>query len=256
MQCDATGISESIKQTCSSDQYCASGGSCKAQVCTPNSVFCDGQKLMTCNANGSGSETTKDCCEGPTPAGDIGNFVVEPTSDASVFNAATDAWHVTLGGGPKAKVYAKKDGGGGDLAGPAQVTFQASDDGSHWTAMLTDKAVDQINAHGGVYGFSGYYKSKGPGPYLGFGLTDGDKVIILGTRGNEGEAAHPFTDWTITIDAGKKTATVTMDSGTSQPVDISSLSEWRFYAEGPANAKAYKYYLYTHVLYVKPKCTK
>jgi hypothetical protein len=53
--CAANGLSSSPYRTCSASQYCdAATGLCPARLCTPGQLGCDGTRIATCNALGSG----------------------------------------------------------------------------------------------------------------------------------------------------------------------------------------------------------
>jgi len=80
--CNASGT-ERAELPCGATQYCADGV-CRDEVCTPNSVTCDGNLLVTCDATGA-SQTVVSCIDDTlctsdagcqcTPAGDSASCV-------------------------------------------------------------------------------------------------------------------------------------------------------------------------------------
>lgn len=66
--CDARGAAQTTV-SCGAGQYC-DGGVCRAQVCEPSSVTCDGSAVVTCNVLGSAS-TVRQCASDPSCAGGL-----------------------------------------------------------------------------------------------------------------------------------------------------------------------------------------
>ncbi len=52
--CNQNGTSTSLRQTCSSSQYCDDSLGCRPQVCTPDAPMCYGDVVTTCKSDGSG----------------------------------------------------------------------------------------------------------------------------------------------------------------------------------------------------------
>ncbi len=64
--CDATGTMRATT-ACSATQYCEAGA-CTAQACTPGSVVCEGEGVLSCDARGA-SSTFEPCASRPECAG-------------------------------------------------------------------------------------------------------------------------------------------------------------------------------------------
>ncbi len=63
-QCAADGLSWSVSEDCTETQYCddtADPIACADQVCVPGEKSCDGDNVVVCNEEGSGTEVSKEC---------------------------------------------------------------------------------------------------------------------------------------------------------------------------------------------------
>lgn len=89
--CDARGAAL-VEVACGAGRYC-SGGSCRAQICTPGSApVCSGNNVIACNDVGSAYETLATCGDSGCDAG----ACVDPCADSTGTERGCDFWAVDL----------------------------------------------------------------------------------------------------------------------------------------------------------------
>ena len=92
MQCNDTGAAAKVLSTCSGDTVCLFG---KCQTCVPGQQQCNGDKALSCKADGSGYDTNDCSLQGWTC---LGGLCVNPCNSdfKSNTNVGCDYWAVDL----------------------------------------------------------------------------------------------------------------------------------------------------------------